>query len=139
MKNSLIIGFTSLLMFGCSSSADLNITFNVKAKINQVEHIVNDLSLEVKNVNDSRCPEGCECIWAGEVAVYFTISDGQSSIDTCLALPRHPKMQFRSWNVELESVNPYPICNYYFPGTSTINFKVDNINKETLLVQGSTR
>lgn len=139
MKPIFTLGLISLTIFSCSSSADLNTTFSVKAKINQVEQVTGDLTIEVKNVNDSRCPEGCECIWAGEVVVFFKISNSQSSIDTSLILPRRPKMQFRNWSIELVSVNPYPICNYNFPGTSTINFKVDNINKETLLVQGSSR
>jgi len=130
-------GLISLLMLGCNSSTDKNAVFSVKAKVNQINKVASDLSIEVKSVNDSRCPEGCECVWAGEVKVFFTLTDNKYSIDTSLVLPAHSKLQFRNYTIELESVSPYPICNFEFPNIFTVYFHIVDINKETLLVQGS--
>jgi len=137
MRRLVVIGFISLSVFGCQSSADLNKVFTVKTKINQLEQVASNLTIEVIHVADSRCPEGCECIWAGEVKVSFTVSDNWTSVDTSLVLPSRPRLEFRNYRIELQTVNPYPICNYEFPSTCTISFAIDDLNKETLLVQGS--
>lgn len=34
------------------------------------------LSVLLKEINDSRCPQGVQCIWAGELSGIFTLSGG---------------------------------------------------------------
>ena len=34
------------------------------------------LNIELKDINDSRCPSGVQCIWAGEIVGIFTASGG---------------------------------------------------------------
>src|SRR3989338_987606 len=37
------------------------------------------LNLKLKEVNDSRCPQGVQCFWAGEVTALLEISGGKLS------------------------------------------------------------
>lgn len=136
MKRLLAICFICVFIFGCNSSKEKNTSYKIKAKVNQVDQVTNNLSIRVNSVEDSRCPEGCECVWAGEVKVLFSLISKEYSVDTSLVLPANPKMQFGNYSITLESVSPYPICNYEFPNIFTVYFHIDDINKETLLVQG---
>lgn len=136
MKRLLAICFICAFIFGCNSSKEKNTSYEVKAKVNQIDQVTSNLSIRVNSVEDSRCPEGCECVWAGEVKVFFSLINQGYSIDTSLVLPSKPRMQFKNFSIILESVSPYPICNYEFPNIFTIYLHVDDINKETLLVQG---
>lgn len=136
MKRLLAICFICAFIFGCNSSKEKSTSYEVKSKVNQIGQVTSDLSIRVNSVNDSRCPQGCECIWAGEVTVFLSLINQGYSIDTSLVLPSKPRMRFKNFNIILESVSPYPICNYDFPNIFTVYFHVDDINKETLLGQG---
>lgn len=70
-------------------------------------------------VEDSRCPEGVECVWEGEVTVAVTLFDGDGGThELQLTLPggqrefRFPESPARqavmAWDVQLLSVLPYP-------------------------------
>jgi len=111
MMRLLLIGLISLLVLGCTSKTEQNPSFIVTTKVNQASRLENNLAIDVRSVNDSRCPQGCECIWAGEVRVYLNLSDNGNSMDTCLVLPSHPTIQFLNYSVELKDVAPYPICD----------------------------
>ncbi|MHC1705571.1 MAG: hypothetical protein AB9846_16845 [Tenuifilaceae bacterium] len=127
--NRIIIGILGVCMLSCSLSNENPSSFNIKAKINDEVKLSNEFTITVKNVYDSRCPEGCECIWAGEVEVLFRINSIGNSLDTSLVLPSRPEMYFDRYKIELKSVNPYPVCNTELPDNFTIYFKVDDLNK----------
>lgn len=120
------------LLAGCRSTTEQYSSHTVNAKLNKACRVVNNLTLTVKHVSDSRCPEGCDCIWAGEAKVFIELNENGKSTDTCMVLPSRPFIRFKHYKVELKEVNPYPICNYQFPDDITVQFTICSINKETL-------
>ena len=48
----------------------------VNFKVNDKFTFADGLEVTLKEINDSRCPEGVQCIWAGEIAGLFEISGG---------------------------------------------------------------
>ena len=54
---------------------------------------------------DSRCPEGAVCIWAGNARVLLSVSDSDVSLNTTL----EPKVvTVDAFQIRLVTVNPYP-------------------------------
>ncbi|MGO1242759.1 MAG: hypothetical protein ACTJHT_11600 [Sphingobacterium sp.] len=73
--------------------------------------------IAVKRVlEDSRCPKGVHCIWAGVglVEIELTAEDGETSLDT-LSTSQVAKMGysrstvFANHRIKLETLNPYPV------------------------------
>lgn len=70
--------------------AGLNITFSAVAE-------------------DSRCPEGVNCIWAGNGRVIVKVSKGRKRADVQLNTGVEPRQgRFHEYDVKLVSLNPYP-------------------------------
>ncbi|MBI1883762.1 MAG: hypothetical protein HYS08_06110 [Chlamydiae bacterium] len=73
-----------------------------------------NLKMMLKSIpSDSRCPEGAECIWAGQVKVLVHVEkDGQDLGDHTLALPMMPKNKspevIGGCIITLSKVEPYP-------------------------------
>jgi len=129
MSRFLISAFLILSMFSCSSSGEKILSFSLKVKVNEEAGISNQVKILVTSVCDSRCPEGCECVWAGEANVFFKLNDQGNLLDTNLVLPSRPRMVYKNYSIELKSVNPYPICNYLVTDDYTIQFLVENLKK----------
>lgn len=66
-----------------------------------------ELTMQVEEINESRCPEGVECIWAGQVTVSF---DLKGDIDGKLQLASlmHPLDTIGDYTFQLVRVDPYP-------------------------------
>ena len=71
----------------------------------------------VKRVlEDSRCPKGVQCVWAGVgvLEIEITAQDGKSSLDT-VSTSESPKMGYKKstifdqHRIILESLYPYPV------------------------------
>lgn len=125
MKNICLL-IAVLILNSCSLNTDHVSSINVKAKVHD-EIVLDAFSIKVKSVCDSRCPEGCMCVWAGEAKVFFTIKEFPTSLDTSLTLPSNPAMIYKNYSIDLKSVNPYPICNFEFPDDYTIQFLISDI------------
>lgn len=63
MKNKILVYSIGLLMAACSTTKMKGDIINQKLDAKSGKEIV-----LVKVNNDSRCPEGVECVWAGEVS-----------------------------------------------------------------------
>ena len=61
MKRLTLLAITAKILIGCAVSQNGNL-INQKLDSKQDKEIV-----LIKVINDSRCPEGVECIWAGEI------------------------------------------------------------------------
>lgn len=46
-------------------------------KLNDKVTFSDGLNVTLKEINDSRCPKGVQCVWAGEIAGTFMISDAK--------------------------------------------------------------
>lgn len=59
---------------------------------------------------DSRCPEGVQCIWAGNGKIVLRVSKARRRAATMrLNTGMEPKQEdYRGYDVKLVSLNPYP-------------------------------
>ncbi|RPH25937.1 MAG: hypothetical protein EHM93_19840 [Bacteroidales bacterium] len=123
MKKILLFGI-AILLLGCNQTPEQPNYQTIKIKSNQVGRYENDLSIEVKKVDDSRCPQGCQCVWAGEVRVNVNLTYSGNSFETYLCLPSKPRVEFMDCTVELKDVSPYPICDNQSPSDYSFTFVV---------------
>lgn len=123
MLRIFVFSFIALFVIECGSKSEQLQRLTVQSRVNETQKF-NDISIKVKYVNDSRCPSGCECIWAGEARVFLKITKNESSMDTCLILPSQPNVKFMDYSVELKEVSPYPLCDNQFTPDYIFTFQV---------------
>lgn len=89
MKILLFTSFLFLLISTCRKR-DIAI-FDTDIDVYQQEALCfgrdKDLSLEVKEINDSRCPEGVTCIWEGNASVIVEVKSAKipvAEVNLCL-------------------------------------------------------
>ena len=59
------------------------------------------LSLTLKEINDSRCPKGVQCIWAGELSPLFIASTNGSSDEIRLGTVRQASVSLKGHTYSL--------------------------------------
>jgi hypothetical protein len=59
------------------------------------------LSLTLKEINDSRCPQGVQCIWAGELSPLFLASTNGSSYEIRLGTVRQATVSLKGHTFSL--------------------------------------
>jgi hypothetical protein len=101
-----------------SSSASSSVKTNGMVKIRFDETVTYaDLELRWLEINDSRCPTGVNCFWAGEVKVMLeatrTTAQGSEPAELQLTLqsrrePATATVSFSGYELELLNVDPYP-------------------------------
>ena len=66
----------------------------------------------VKVENDSRCPTGVTCVWAGNAAVRLWVSTGRGGNTLTLNTNKGPSLadeaQYRGYKLKLVGLSPYP-------------------------------
>lgn len=69
-----------LILFSCKSTQEQKSTYEVTSKkellFNNYKFLIN------KVISDSRCPEGTNCIWAGELIVEVSVWQENKLIET---------------------------------------------------------
>lgn len=62
---------------------------------------------------DSRCPKGVNCIWAGNGKIVIKVSKaGRKTADVQLNTGIEPRQQsFQGYNIKIVGLNPYPEQN----------------------------
>ena len=106
----------SLLFFCCDKNNKAN-----SLKIGEVNEIKSgktvensqyNLSLQVEDVNDSRCPIGARCFWEGTATVKFHLITPNGHYYFTLNTHRHPNFindtTIEGIKYELVDVLPYP-------------------------------
>lgn len=118
LSGLLLVG---LLAIGCEKDNKVAPTEQnqpVTVKINQSARIKN-VSLNVDNITDSRCPANANCVWYGNAQVKFTLkSDTQSQSGELCIGQCGQQLQNRSsvtvqlgsesYEVTLSDVKPFP-------------------------------
>jgi hypothetical protein len=116
---SAILSF--LLLF--TSSFPKPLGHPTEAKLNKEFEIQVGKSVSIRNegmkisfsnvAEDSRCPEGVACVWAGNGKVVLKLSKaGKRSATMSLNTGLDPKHDiYRGYDVKLVSLNPYPKKN----------------------------
>lgn len=117
MKKTILMGFILLGIFACNKE---NVTpiRNLTLKMKKAQTAMNDFTLELVNVEDSRCPsdELIQCVWAGEAKIYLFAESGTISDTLELVAPGATNQNqmnldtanFMKYQVILHQVSPYP-------------------------------
>lgn len=60
------------------------------------------MKLTLTAINDSRCPAGVQCIWAGELSPVFTlVAVDKSSQEVILGTSRTPSVTVKNYTITL--------------------------------------
>ena len=114
LKNRTIFFLVVLLLpFGCENKEESARFVNDSPFYLKVEEVINisdSLFFSINKVQDSRCPMGVECFWAGDVNLFFNIRQNSNSIDTMIcqySCHRNPFI-IGGYTWKVLEVNPYP-------------------------------
>ena len=117
MKYTLLI-ILVLFINSCDFNKKISPNEEISIKENQKVNFKFDskpISIQVNNVQDSRCPENVQCVRAGEALATFDISiDGTDYLEEKLCIICEPPLvfpnekQIGAYIVTLASVSPYP-------------------------------
>lgn len=104
------IGILALVLAGCQTHYD-NTNFSINYQ--DTLKLSNDLSIKFSNVTeDSRCPQGAQCIWEGKISIVFDIIEkGEKTGEFTLSSNPDDSMKtqgINNYSISLVSVNPYP-------------------------------
>lgn len=94
-----------------SSNAPLNQEF--KIKVGQ-QVTIKKIGIKFSAVNnESRCPTGVQCIWAGNAAVAIEFSKkGKKAMPATLNTSVQPtEMNFKGYKIKLVALSPHPKVN----------------------------
>ena len=110
-----VAGSIFLLLFSCKKSAELRSSSSVPMKnCSQIENKTDDVKVCLGSlIDDSRCPSGVECVWAGTAIVKFSVTvNGQQQPVTLSTLNMpgyHPSDTIiMGYKIELINLLPYP-------------------------------
>lgn len=102
------------LVFGSVMTAEAQIPQQITVRLNkQTKASRSKLTIKFVSVEDSRCPQDANCIWAGnaKVTVKVTNSKGKSqTFDLNTNLPPQA-VKFEGYEIKLVDVTPYPRTN----------------------------
>jgi hypothetical protein len=123
MKKLFFISLLTVSLLACKSTSVDNKTDEIMFKETVVINQVPRSSVQFFDVSDSRCPEGGECIWAGNATIDLAISgvttEGGKTSHVKMCLGQCDK-QFKvadtldydftgqKYRFILSAVNPYP-------------------------------
>ena len=122
MSNILKIGVIGLFLFllSCNKNKDVDATLKIGeiTEIKLGETVKNSeygLSLQVENINDSRCPINAICVWAGEALVKFQLATKEGKCNFTLKIPISDTIKndtiVEGVKYQLMDVLPYPGSN----------------------------
>jgi hypothetical protein len=110
---ALFLSLFLLLGFGSFQSAEAQVNRPVKIKINQQKIVTGRLAIKVVAVEDSRCPTGTQCVWAGNAKVRIRVTNARGATQAFdLNTNLQPKsVRFAGYEIRLTDVNPRPANN----------------------------
>jgi hypothetical protein len=113
IMKALFLSLFLLLAFGSFQSAEAQVNRQVKVRINQQKIVTGRLAIKVVSVEDSRCPIGTQCIWAGNAKVRIRVTNARGAAQTFdLNTNLQPKtVIFSGYEIRLTNVNPRPANN----------------------------
>ena len=118
-------GITCSLFFACANALAAKIHSDGASQVARLERefklragqqvSVKGTRLRIRFVkveNDSRCPTGVACVWAGNAAVRLWVSTGQGGNTLTLNTNKSPSLadeaQYRGYKLKLVELSPYP-------------------------------
>lgn len=108
---TLFLSLIITLIFGSVMTAEAQTTSQISLLTGRQKTVTRDkLKIKFVAVEDSRCPQGVNCIWAGnaKVTVKMTNRKGESKtfdLNTDLEIKA---VKFEGYEIKLDNVTPYP-------------------------------
>lgn len=118
-------------MFGGVITANAQTTQQVSLRVNKQKSVMRDrLRIKFAAVEDSRCPQDVNCVWAGNAKVTIKVTNrrGESKtfdLNTNLDVK---SVKFEGYEIKLGDVTPYPRSNIRIdPSGYTASFTVTKL------------
>jgi hypothetical protein len=113
IMRALFLSLFLLLTFGIFHSAEAQVNRQVKVRINQQKIVTGRLAIKVVSVEDSRCPIGTQCVWAGNAKVRVRVTNARGATQVFdLNTNIQPRtVTFAGYEIKLTNVNPRPANN----------------------------
>jgi hypothetical protein len=108
IKILVLFTFLVLIFSGCEKT---ELGEDIYLHIGEKQKITSNLSFSIDSLWDSRCPTGMECLWEGDVDLFFHITHSHEQIDTlfsCYPSPDVSPFKIAGYNWKVLEVNPYP-------------------------------
>lgn len=77
-------------------------------------------------LEDSRCPEGVTCVWAGNAQVGLMVKDSTVNLNTYL---EPQEIDIAGYHIQLISLNPYPVYEQVIDKETYVARLVVNLNE----------
>lgn len=102
-----------LFAFGFFYTTEAQVNRQVKVKINQQKTVAGKLSIKVVSIEDSRCPRGTQCVWAGNAKVRIRVknANGAAQVFDLNTNMQPENVRFAGYRISLTDVNPRPANN----------------------------
>ena len=111
---TLFLSLILTLIFGSVMTAEAQTTQQISLLAGKQKTVTRDkLKIKFVSVEDSRCPQDVDCIWAGNVKVTIKVTNrkGESkTFDLNTNLETKP-VKFAGYEIKLGGVAPYPKAN----------------------------
>ena len=104
LKSLLILFSVSLLFHSCEK---IDLGEELSVKIGERLHIDWELSFKIDSINDYRCPMDVNCIWAGDVDIFFDLGKKEEVIN--LYNRDTNPFSINGYTIEIIDVEPYPL------------------------------
>lgn len=107
----------ALLVATCASTPPVTLpsSVNVVLAIGASKRVPDtSLSIKVESVNDSRCPTGVTCVWAGDAAVKIQMTAPKTAPASAVLhtnIGSAPPAVHDGWRIKLVNVTPVPTTN----------------------------
>jgi len=123
MKLSIFL-LATVILLGCSRHGEVITTQpNAKLdepfqlKVGQTASFADGFKVSFVSVpNDSRCPIGVSCVWAGNATVILKSGDG---IDTLNTISPSPILRGQ-YTIKMDSLTPYPVYRNTIPPSAYV-------------------
>lgn len=105
----LTIVFGSFFSLQAQTGQEAAVRVNKQKKFSKSKLTIKFVSL----IEDSRCPQGTDCIWAGNAKVKIKVTGKKGKSETFeLNTTLEPKsVKFEGYEIKLVDVTPYPRAN----------------------------
>ncbi|HEX8369227.1 MAG TPA: hypothetical protein VF604_11855, partial [Pyrinomonadaceae bacterium] len=112
---TIFLSLILMLVFGSAATAQTLRSQTLRVRVNQQKSLTrNNLTIKfVALVEDSRCPEGTRCVWAGNAQIRVKITDarGRSQVFEMNTNTGVKGASFGGYAVNLTGVEPRPAAN----------------------------
>jgi hypothetical protein len=108
---ALFLSLILTLIFGSAISAEAQTTRQISLPAGKQKIVTRDkLKIKFVSVEDSRCPQGVNCVWAGNAKVTIKVTNrkGESKTFDLNTNLEVKSVKFEGYEITLGNVTPYP-------------------------------